>query len=194
VSNAGVTAIRATADGYRLVTPLGEVLAGRIVLASGLGNADLGRHLDAEIPVKPVKGQIFVTERVPPLFHTVIEQIRQTEDGTLLIGTSWEDVGFDLETNQEVSGRIARNAIGYIPLLAGVNVVRSWAALRIMSPDACPIYEEVAPGAFLVTCHSGVSLAAIHLSETAKWIADGAVPASMRAFGLSRFAVREVAE
>ena len=194
LADAGVTAIHAHGGGYRLETPRGEVFTGRIVLASGLGNADLGRCLGVQIPVKPVKGQIFVTERVPPLFNTVMEQIRQTEDGSLLIGTSWEDVGFDLETSPEVSARIARNALDYIPALAGLNVVRSWAALRIMSPDACPVYDEIAPGAFLVTCHSGVSLAAIHAAETAQWIAAGVVPASMRAFSLSRFEKRHAVE
>ena len=37
-------------------------------------------------------------------------------------------------------------------------------ALRVMSPDGLPIYEQspTAPGAFLITCHSGVTLAAVH--------------------------------
>ena len=70
---------------------------------------------------------------------------------------------------------------------AAIRIIRSWSALRIITPDAAPVYEEVAPGAFLVTCHSGVSLAAIHAFETAGWIVDGTIPAAMEAFSLKRF-------
>ncbi|TIP52561.1 MAG: hypothetical protein E5X69_07950 [Mesorhizobium sp.] len=59
--------------------------------------------------------------------------------------------------------------------------------MRILAPDNAPIYDEIAPGAFLVTCHSGVSLAAIHAGKVASWIADGALPDEAAAFALSRF-------
>ena len=44
------------------------------------------------------------------------------------------------------------------------RVVRAWAALRVMSPDGFPIYAQsrAHPGAFVATCHSGVTLAAAH--------------------------------
>jgi glycine/D-amino acid oxidase-like deaminating enzyme len=184
---ARVSAIEPDGDGYRLQTPKGTVRANRIVLASGLGNVDLGRHLGVEVPVRPVRGQIMVTERLPRLFGLAMEQVRQTDDGPLLLGTSWEDVGFDVATTHDVTTRIARNAIDYFPILKSVSVVRSWAALRILSPDASPIYEEVAPGAFLVTCHSGVSLAAIHAFRLAQWIAEGAIPVEGQPFTLKRF-------
>jgi glycine/D-amino acid oxidase-like deaminating enzyme len=82
---------------------------------------------------------------------------------------------------------MASDAREFFPFLSGVRVVRSWAALRIMSPDACPIYEEVVPGAFLVTCHSGVSLAPLHAFEVSKWVAEGRIPDQMAPFRLGRF-------
>ncbi|MCB4771028.1 FAD-binding oxidoreductase [Ancylobacter sp. Lp-2] len=185
--NAGVTAIERRSSAYRLKTADGEWTANRIVLASGLGNVGLGEQLGISIPVKPMRGQIMVTERLPQLFPLVMEQIRQTDDGTLLIGTSWEDVGFDLSTSYGTTRRIARNALDFVPMLRSVSVVRSWAALRILTPDASPIYDEIAPGAFLVTCHSGVSLAGNHVFATARWIADGRIPQNMRAFSRARF-------
>jgi glycine/D-amino acid oxidase-like deaminating enzyme len=184
---ANVSAIAPEGGGYMLETPKGTVWAKRIVLASGLGNVDLGRHLGVEVPVRPMRGQIMVTERLPKLFHMAMEQVRQTDDGTLLLGTSWEDVGFDVTTTYDVTTRIARNAIDFFPILKSVSVVRSWAALRILSPDASPIYHEVAPGAFLLTCHSGVSLAANHVFYLSQWIADGAIPAEGQPFSLRRF-------
>jgi glycine/D-amino acid oxidase-like deaminating enzyme len=188
LQGSGVTGMTATATGCRLETAGAHVNAERIVLAAGLGNADLGRMLEVEIPVKPVKGQILVTERVPRLFDVVMEQVRHTPDGTMLIGGSWEeDSGYSTATSYNVTRRIASDALAFFPFLKRVNIVRSWAALRIISPDASPIYDEVAPGAFLVTCHSGVSLAAVHMKTVAAWIDRGAIPADMAAFGLERF-------
>lgn len=183
----GVLGIDRQGEKFVLTTRRGEIRAERIVLASGLGNAMLGDLLGTPIPVKPIRGQILVTERLPPMLGYAIEQVRQTVDGTLMIGSSWEDVGFDVSTTHEDGCRMARDAVALFPCLADVRVIRSWAALRIISPDASPIYEEVVPGAFLVTCHSGVSLAAIHAFETARWIGEGGIPDRMKAFGRERF-------
>ncbi|WP_145032934.1 NAD(P)/FAD-dependent oxidoreductase [Pantoea ananatis] len=172
---------------YRLKTPKSTITARKIVLAAGLGNAKMGDLLGVSVPVKPIRGQIMVTERLPPLFTLAMEQVRQTDNGSLLLGSSWEDVGLDLNTTYKANTAIARSALQLFPFLRNVRVVRSWSALRIMSPDASPIYDEVSPGAFLVTCHSGVSLAAIHVFETAGWVADGKIPLAMRSFRMARF-------
>ncbi|WP_181817358.1 NAD(P)/FAD-dependent oxidoreductase [Paracoccus pantotrophus] len=188
VTGDGVRGIEPTARGYVLDTGDCRIKAERIVLAAGLGNAALGRMLGTDIPVKPVRGQILVTERVPKVFGTVMEQARHMPDGTMIIGGSWEeDSGYDTATSQTVTRRIASDAMAFFPFLKGVNIVRSWGALRIISPDASPIYDEVAPGAFLVTCHSGVSLAAVHLEAVAEWVQNGSIPADMVVFGLHRF-------
>ena len=183
----GVLAIEKKGEKFVLKTAQCQILASRIVLASGLGNAALGNHLGRQIPIKPIRGQIMVTERLPPVFHFAMEQARQTADGTIMIGSSWEDVGFDVNTTFEHGGRMARAAIEFFPFLSSVRIIRSWAALRVISPDASPIYDEIVPGAFLVTCHSGVSLAAIHAFESSRWIADGRIPEAMKPFGLDRF-------
>lgn len=187
LSDGGVTGIDHRGDKFVLATATGQVIANRIVLAAGLGNAGLGEKLGVTIPVKPIRGQILVTERMTPIFDIAIEQVRQTEDGTLLIGGSWEDVGFDLGTTFDVTRRIADDALHFFPFLKGVRIIRSWSALRIISPDAAPIYEEIVPGAFLVTCHSGVSLAAIHANETAGWVEQGGIPQEMAGFDRRRF-------
>ncbi|WP_159948667.1 FAD-dependent oxidoreductase [Rhizobium sp. 18065] len=187
LSDGGVSGIDHRGDKFVLTTANGRVLANRIVLAAGLGNAALGEMLGVTIPVKPIRGQILVTERMPPIFDIAIEQVRQTEDGTLMIGGSWEDVGFDLDTTFDVTRRIADDALHFFPFLKDVRIIRSWSALRIISPDAAPIYEQVVPGAFLVTCHSGVSLAAIHANETAGWVEQGAIPPEMAGFDRRRF-------
>jgi hydrogen cyanide synthase HcnC len=64
-----------------------------------------------------------------------------------------------------------------------------WAALRVMSPDGFPIYEqsERFPGAFAATCHSGVTLAGAHALALAPAILDGVLPEALSAFASARF-------
>ena len=75
------------------------------------------------------------------------------------------------------------------PALAAARVVRAWAALRVMTPDGFPIYEQstVHPGAFVATCHSGVTLAAVHAYALAPAVAAGSLPDSFRPFAAQRF-------
>lgn len=75
-----------------------------------------------------------------------------------MIGDSQEHVGFNTQTQPEVQQQIAQRAIRAFPCLAHAQIVRTWGALRIMTPDGLPVYDESRryPGAFAVTCHSGV--------------------------------------
>lgn len=185
--NARVDRIERTPGGYRLVGDKMVIECQSIVLAAGLGNVNLARSLGIDLPIKPMRGQILVSERYEKIMTVPSENVRQTQDGTFLLGGSWEDVGYDTSTTFDVTQDIARLVVRYFPFLENVRLVRSWAALRILAPDNAPIYHELAPGAFLVTCHSGVSLAAIHAERVAAWIAGGSLPAEAAPFTLNRF-------
>jgi glycine/D-amino acid oxidase-like deaminating enzyme len=82
------------------------------------------------------------------------------------------------------------------PQLADINVVRTWACLRVMTQDGFPIYEQSAqcPGAFAVSCHSGVTLAANHAFTLPEFIVRGAFPEEqLGVFSSRRFDVPAVA-
>jgi glycine/D-amino acid oxidase-like deaminating enzyme len=189
--NAGVDKIGRTEGGFRITCKAGEVRANRIVLAAGLGNARLAPMVGLHAPVKPERGEILVTEKLAPFLHHPMGTIRQTDEGGVMIGDSKEEVGFDNGTDRRVLAGIAARAVATFPLLARVQIVRSWGALRIMSPDGCPIYDRstTAPGAYVVTCHSGVTLAAVHATVLAPQIAAGALAPGLGAFSARRFDV-----
>jgi len=70
--------------------------------------------------------------------------------------------------------------------------VRCWAALRVMPQDGFPIYDQSqdCPGAFIATCHSGVTLAANHALVLPALIDAGALPSKeLQAFSTQRFDV-----
>ena len=54
-----------------------------------------------------------------------------------------------------------------------------------------PIYQqsESCPGAYTVTCHSGVTLAAMHAGPVAEWIAGAAEHGLINQFSSDRFDV-----
>lgn len=183
-----VTGLTQQSGGWKLDTLQGTVLTEKVVFAAGLGNKALCAEIGFDLPVKPVRGQILVSERHPRMIEYPTELVRQTRDGTFMMGGSWEDVGFDTGNTLEATRRIAGNGVKAFPFLRDVKLVRSWGALRIMAPDMAPVYDELAPGAFLVTCHSGVSLSAIHSRRIADWIRAGTLSLEAADFTARRFA------
>jgi hydrogen cyanide synthase HcnC len=163
--------------------------APRVVIAAGLGSKDLAPMVGLSMPVTPLQGQIIVTERLPRFLDYVTHLVRQTEEGTVMLGDSQEDVGFDIFTKVSILQHIAARNLQVFPALRDANIVRTWAALRVMSPDGFPIYEqsERFPGAFAATCHSGVTLAGAHAMALAPAILHGELPEELSAFQSQRF-------
>ena len=130
-----------------------------------------------EAPMRPERGQIVVTERLRPFLNHPVVTLRQTDEGTVMIGDSKEESVDPAGLTVGVSATEAERAVRQFPLLANVNVVRTWSAIRVMTQDGFPIYDEseTHPGAFTVCCHSGVTLAANHALTIAPMIARGAL-------------------
>ena len=166
-----------------------QFTAAKLVIAAGLGSRALAPMVGLDMPVNPLRGQILVTERLRPLLRYPTHVMRQTEEGSVMLGDSQEDVGFDTSTSTQVIGEIAVRNVRVLPALANARIVRVWGALRVMSPDGFPIYDQSAryPGAFAATCHSGVTLAGAHALALAPAIIAGTLPDYLAAFSASRF-------
>ena len=162
--NSAVQQIVRDGSSFRMEAGSQRFSSVRLVLAAGLGNARLAPQVGLQAPVRPQRGQLIALERVRRFMHYPMGTLRQTDEGTVLIGDSHEEVGFDTTTGSAILATLADRAQRTFPLLRDVRITRTWAALRVMSPDGFPIYEQsvTAPGAFVATCHSGVTLAAAH--------------------------------
>jgi glycine/D-amino acid oxidase-like deaminating enzyme len=189
VSSSQISRIAPEAGGFAAHGRDAVWRAPRIVLAAGLGNRALAPQVGLHAPVAPNRGQVLVSERVAPFLHYPTINVRQTDEGSVQFGDSMEEVGFNDFTTTDVLSTIARRGVRAFPVLKDVRLVRMWAALRVYSPDGFPIYEQSSqyPGAFVVTCHSGVTLAAAHALRIAPWIAGGAIPDELVAFPGGRF-------
>ena len=195
--NNQVQAIDRQAGRFVVSTAAGEQFSGsKVVLCAGLGNRHLGQFVGLDVPVTPNQGQVMIGERCAPFLSYPTMHVRQTNEGTIQIGDSLEDVGYDDTTRLSLQQAIAQRAIDYFPVLADMRIVRCWAALRIMSPDGMPIYQESTdmPGAYVVTCHSGVTLAANHVFTIPGWILHGESAGMIAPFSSERFRVPNEAQ
>ena len=175
---------------FRLTTEHGVIGAGKVALAAGNANMRLAPMVGLEAPMRPERGQIVVTERLRPFMNHPVVTLRQTDEGTVMIGDSKEESVDPAGLTVGVSATEAERAVRQFPLLANVNVVRTWSAIRVMTQDGFPIYDEseTHPGAFTVCCHSGVTLAANHALTIAPMIARGSLDRSLVApFSARRF-------
>ena len=185
-----VTGIRHEGGEFRLATPAGEVRAEKIVLAAGNANQTLAPVVGLDAPMGPTRGQIVVTERTQRFLNHPITTVRQTDEGTVMIGDSKEDLLDDAVLEPSISAVMADRAHRMFPLLGPLNVVRMWSGIRVMPKDGFPIYDqsESHPGAFVACCHSGVTLAPNHAYEIAPMVAAGALDsAKVGAFSARRF-------
>ena len=181
---------------FTLRTRSGEIRAASVVLAAGLDNARLGPMVGLRIPVHPVRGQLLVTERTARFLEYPVSTVRQTEEGTVMIGDSQEDAARGTATTPDVIAAMADRALRMFPRLARVNVVRTWAAQRVMPPDGCAIYDasRTHAGAFAAATHSGVTLAPNHALVLGAAIARGELPAEITtAFSSRRFEAAQAA-
>ncbi len=200
VSDARVMDVRASTStsgsGFELTLQGGtRAGAGRVVLCAGLGTSALAEGLGFRTRVRPQRGELLITEKLADRVPFLSSTIRQVDEGGVQIGGTTADAGLDDSETLDVMAHLARHAVQVLPALADVRVVRAWGALRVMSPDGYPVYARSArhPGAYLVTCHSGVTLAPLHATALADWINDTADAPNLEAFDEDRFALSDAA-
>jgi hydrogen cyanide synthase HcnC len=191
IPNTTIGNAKAAPRDFRVGIGDGEIGAPKVVLAAGLGNAVLAPLFGLSAPVEPQRGQILVTERAQRVLPMPTTTIRQTVEGGIMLGDSQEDVGFDTSQKPAVMRMIARRAVLSFPWLRDLQIVRAWAALRVMPPDGLPMYDqsERFAGAFTANCHSGVTLAAAHSNLFAPMVAAGTLDPTLDLFSAKRFDV-----
>ena len=183
-------------------TGAGDIPCEYVVNAAGAWAADVGRMVGLPIPVSPGRGQILITEPVPRFIHRIVMGVspsaRQTRRGNVIIGSILEHAGYDKNVTLDTMSTFTRGVVDRYPGVRGLNVIRSWAGLRPMTPDHRPIIEmmDEPRGFCLATGHShrGICWGA----GTAQAVADlvtGRLPRiPLEAFRLKRFETAKAME
>ncbi|MEN5033610.1 cyanide-forming glycine dehydrogenase subunit HcnC [Pseudomonas sp. TWI929] len=175
----------------------GDIHCQSLINAAGAWAADLSKWATGKaIPVKPVKGQIVLTERMPKLLNGCLTTsdcyLAQKDNGEILIGSTTEDKGFDVSNTFPEISTLVQGAVRCLPELAKVNLKRTWAGLRPGSPDELPILGPVSgvEGYFNACGHfrTGILTSAITGVMLDKVIHNETLPLDISPFLASRFA------
>ncbi|MDI6601317.1 MAG: FAD-binding oxidoreductase [Thermoanaerobacteraceae bacterium] len=136
-----------------VITDKGEIKTHRILNAAGGFAKDIGRMVGVELPLKPERHEILVTEPVEPILGPMLMSfswnfyIQQEPNGTFIMGYGEPNnpESQKIDSSWHFAQEMARKAIGVYPPLSRVRVVRQWAGLYMMTPDSQPIYGSI-PG------------------------------------------------
>jgi glycine oxidase len=164
-----------------------------IVIASGVWSAEFS-GLNPPIPVSPRKGQILSLGMPAGAFRRMIRwgssYLVPRGTGSLVVGATNEDVGFDLSSTPAGLGRLLMDAQAISTHVGGYPILETWAGLRPATPDGLPILGPSAiPGVYYATGHyrNGVLLAPITASIVADLIGGRKPELSVEAYAPSRF-------
>ncbi|MDI6870990.1 MAG: FAD-dependent oxidoreductase [Bacillota bacterium] len=168
-----------------LVTDRGEIRTPRLVNCCGAWAPFLGKMVGLDIPIIPRRGQLVVVEQTAQVGHRKISEahyvvakfhpeltegtdsetlkygvafvFEPTASGNMLLGSSREFAGYDTRTTYPVIRAIIRRAVRFIPALAQLHCIRTYAGLRPYTPDHLPIISAVeeVPGFYIAAGHEG---------------------------------------
>ena len=150
ICRAEVTGIRVNGDEVEAVETTQGVIETRNVLnAAGPWAGEVGKMAGVQIPIVPVRRQMFTTnplKEIPDDFPFVIDFAQSLyfhrEGEGLLIGMSNqnEKPGFDQNVDEEFEFVNLEAAIERMPLLERASRASHWAGLYEVTPDAHPIF------------------------------------------------------
>jgi glycine/D-amino acid oxidase-like deaminating enzyme len=135
----------------------GEGLTGPVLVASGV---DLPQLLP-ELPMRPRKGHLAITDRYPGLVHhqllaldyadsahgdadtSVAFNVQPRPTGQVLIGSSRQFNVSDREISLPLLRQMLQQACAFLPVLRELQVIRVWTGLRPATPDGRPYVGRV---------------------------------------------------
>jgi len=190
VSNRHITAVN---------TNKGRIKADTVVNCAGAYAKELAAKLGISLPNKPYRHEILVTE---PLEHFLDPMVisfhygiyfSQTKHGSIVggIGDPEEKSSFNIQSSYRFLRRMCSVLLSLMPQMGEVRVVRQWAGLYDVTPDARPILgrvEEV--DNFILACGfsgHGFMLSPAVTKHLASLIIEGRESDILRSLSYKRF-------
>ncbi|MCF6409531.1 NAD(P)/FAD-dependent oxidoreductase [Pseudalkalibacillus salsuginis] len=173
-SNHEVKAIKKRPDGSveAVVTDKAMIHTKKVVNCAGVWAGKIGQMVGIDIPIKPRKGMVLVSEKTKPVVSQkvhefgymlskfedinysrnvskVVEEnniaftIEPTEAGNFLLGGHRSFKGYDITSENRVMRGIAERALRFLPVLKDIACIRSYAGIRPWVVDHLPIVSDV---------------------------------------------------
>ncbi|MFH1551112.1 MAG: FAD-binding oxidoreductase [Planctomycetota bacterium] len=136
-----------------VVTSRGDINCNWVVNAAGGYSAEVGKMAGLDLPTVSYRHQILVTEPVQRILEPLVVDFHhgiyfcQSVHGAFISGQGDDDEppGHDVRGSWRFMVEQAKKLTFLVPALKDISVVRQWAGLYNMSPDAQPILGRV-PG------------------------------------------------
>lgn len=169
-------------DGGALIgvrTAMGSFRARHVLIAAGPWSGEVARAMGLHLPVRPRRGELLVTTRMRHrIFHKVYDAdyvgavesddaalqtssvVESTAGGTVLIGSSRQQVEFDSRLRVDVLSQVAAKALQLFPFLSAAGVMRSYGGFRPFMPDHLPAIgaDPRMPGLWHASGHEGAGI------------------------------------
>ena len=175
-----------------------HVRAEEVVIANGSWAGSWSAQLELPIPIRPMRGQLLALRTPGTALRTVIDAgdgyALTKPDGSTIIGTTIEDVGFDSRPTAAGIASLLELAPQLAPRLADATFAGAWAGLRPGTRDGMPLIGRPPRwrGVVLAGGHfrSGILLAPITGELVADLLTRRRPRLALEAFDPGRFLVR----
>ena len=202
-------------------TTRGVIHTDTVVNACGVWAPHLAGMVGVELPVSPLKGELMITEPMPPMMRgTLISAgyllskkklessenrqvpkrsvgitLVQVSHGNFMVGSTREEAGYDRRSTYAGISELCRQLVELAPQVANMHIIRSYAGLRPITPDGMPIIGRVPEllGFIVAAGHGGdgLILSAITAEMVAGIYTGDADPLDHELLAIDRFGAKE---
>jgi sarcosine oxidase subunit beta len=180
-------------------TPKGRIECDWFVNAAGAWSRDLASWVGVDLPVKPERHEILVTEPLKPFLDPMLVDlsnglyINQDARGEVIggLGTHSQE-SMDWSSSLEFLREFSKATLRLLPRLGNVRVLRQWAGSYDKTPDAKPILGVAQGGPTNMIQANGFSGHGMMVSPmvgrlTAQLIAGKTPELNLKPYALERF-------
>jgi sarcosine oxidase subunit beta len=198
VQNCAVTGFQTEGDRITGVrTTRGDIAAGTVVLCAAGNTTVLTDMLGLRVPVQSHPLQALVSELLEPVHPTVVMSnyvhvyVSQAHKGELVMGAGVDQYnGYGQRGAFHVIERQMAAAVELFPVFARAHVLRTWAGIVDVCPDASPIVSKTPYEGLYLNCGWGTG--GFKATPGLGWslahtIATGEPHPYVAPFGLARF-------
>ncbi|MBU6997474.1 MAG: FAD-binding oxidoreductase [Theionarchaea archaeon] len=128
-------------------TDKGTIKTNTVVNAAGAYSRDIASMVGVSLPNKPYRHEILVTEPVEHVLDPMVISFKtgvyfsQQKHGPIIggIGDPEEPSSYNISASLRFMKRMARTVVELVPAFGHLNVLRQWAGLYDVTPDAQPV-------------------------------------------------------
>ena len=194
-----------------------EFYADAVVNCCGAWAGEVAALAGLDLPIKPRKGQLAVTEPIAPFMTATLQcarynvikfrpetikdenvlklgqslSIEQQEEGGLIIGGTREFADFEGENTFVAIDAMMKRATRFFPALRNVSVIRFFSGFRPYTPDGMPLLGPVKTldHFYMAAGHEGdgIALSPVTGKLMAEYIVDGKPSYDISDFSPNRF-------